>query len=157
MALMVRQTTAGQAWVARPNHALTPNQTRKLILAAAGITGVIALAFTTFGAWPVLPFAGLEVAALWFALRHLQFHASDEERLDVSDSLITLTRLTGNSMETWQFPRYWAQLRIDRQPNRFGCRLFLRSHGREAEIGCLLTDAQRETLARELKSKLGQA
>lgn len=157
MTLTVRQTTVGHAWVARPNHALTPSQTHRLILAAAAITGVIALAFTTVGAWPVLPFAGLEVAALWLALRYLQRRAHNEERLDVSASLVTVTRLTAGRMKASQFPRYWARLRIERRPRRHGCRLFLHSYGRKAEIGRLLTDAQRETLAHELKSKLGQA
>lgn len=154
MALMVRQTTAGQTWVAIPNHALTPRQTRQLLLAAAGISGGIALAFAAFGAWPVLPFAGLEVTALWLALRHLQRHIDDEERLEMDDSHVILTRTSCGRRECWKFPRYWLQLRIERTQPTADSRLFIRSHGREVEIGQLLTEGQRRELARMLREKL---
>lgn len=154
MALMVRQTAAGQAWVASPNHALTPRQTRNLLLTAASLTGGIALAFTAFGAWPVLPFAGIEVAALWLALRHLQRHIADEERLEIGDSQVTLTRTSCGHQESWEFPRYWLQLRTEKSRYPASTRLFIRSHGREVEIGRLLTERQKQELASALREKL---
>lgn len=155
MALTVRQTTAGQAWIARPNRALGPLQARRLVIAAAAVTLLIAFCFSAFGAWPVLPFAGLEIAALWLALRHLQQHANDEERIDVSDDAVTITRFNAGHQEQHQFARYWARIRLDRPPNSRGLRLTLRSHGRELEIGRLLTEIQKQQLAADLKKKLG--
>lgn len=160
MALTVMHTTAGQAWVARPNHSLAPDQARRLVLVAAGVTGGIACAFACFGAWPVIPFAGLEIAVLWLALRHLQRHADDEERLDVNETCITVTRFVCGHQETHQFPRYWAQLQIENETNetaagQSGTRLFLRSHGRVQEIGRLLTEEQRRVLAESLRKQLG--
>lgn len=155
MALTVRQSTAGQAWVAHPNRALTPAQQRWLLAGAAVLAFVIALAFTAFGAWPVLPFAGLEIAALWCALHHQRRHENDEERLDIGDREVVVTRRSGSRREEHRFPRYWVRLRIERPPGRPGCRLFLRSHGRELEIGLLLTDPQKQTLAEALKTRLG--
>lgn len=155
MALTVRQTTVGQAWIARPNRSLTANQARVLVFAAAGITGAIALAFAFFGAWPVIPFAGLEVAALWIALRHMQRHANDEECIDISDACITVTRSICGRQETHQFSRYWARLQVEDRSKTAGCRLFLRSHGREQEIGRLLTEEQKQALAESLGKQLG--
>ena len=56
-----------------PNHSLTDRQTCAVlaILAAPGFA--VALAATTFGAWPVLPFFGLELVALvggFLVVRH---------------------------------------------------------------------------------------
>ena len=141
--------------MARPNHALSMLQSRVLMLAVAGITGVIALAFAAVGAWLVIPFAGLEIVALWLALRHLQRHADDEERLDIDDTQISIRRHTAGRVEHYQFQRYWAQLRIEHLDGRSGTRLFLRSHGREVEIGRLLTEKQKENLADDLKTRLG--
>lgn len=156
MALTIRQTTAGHAWVARPNHALSSRQKSKLLLATAGIAGVIAFIFAAFGAWPVLPFAGIEIAALWLALHYLQRHADDEERLEVTERNVTFTRISCGRQQHWQFDRYWLQLRSEESPFSADSRLFLRSHGKDVEIGQLLTAAQRKELARELRTKLGR-
>jgi len=157
MALMVRQTLAGQTWVAQPNRALSPAQTRALLLAAAGISGGIASGFAIAGAWPVLPFAGIEIGALWAALRHLRRHADDEESLEVTDRQVIVSRSIAGRRERHEFIRYWTRLRVDHAPDTGGGRLYLRSHGREVEIGQLLTDAQKQALAAELRTQLGAA
>jgi len=153
MALTVRQTTAGQAWIARRNHAVGPLQARRVVITAAIITIVIAFVFSAFGAWPVLPFAGIEVAALWLALRHVQRHSADEERIDVDEAQITVTHRIAGRCEQHHFSRYWAQVRLERPAASLVQHLYLRSHGRELEIGRMLTDSQKQTLADELKKK----
>ncbi|MBW7902833.1 MAG: DUF2244 domain-containing protein [Rhodocyclaceae bacterium] len=157
MALVVRQTMLGLAWVAQPERALSPAQGRCLLLAAAAVCGGIAAAFAAVGAWPVLPFAGVEIAVLWAALRHLRRHADDEERIDVGERQVVVSRRSGGRDERHEFIRHWVRLRVDAQPGRGDCRLFLRSHGREVEIGRLLTDAQKRALAGELGTRLGAA
>jgi len=116
MALLVRDTLSGQAWVARPNPILSPRQAHGLTLAAAGIAGGIALVFSAFGAWPVLPFAGIEVGALWLALRHLQRHAGDEERIDIDATTVRITRRDAGRSAQDEFSRYWARLRVEKPP-----------------------------------------
>lgn len=155
MALLVRETLSGQAWVARPNPILPRRQARQLTIAAAAISGGIALVFSVFGAWPVLPFAGIEVGALWLAMRHLQRHAGDEERIDIDATTVRITRRSAGRCEQDEFSRYWARLRVEKPPDGRTRRLFLRSHGREAEIGRLLTDTQKIVLERDLREHLG--
>lgn len=153
MALLVTETLTGQAWVAQPNHHLTPRLASRLIFAAAAISGGIALAFTAFGAWPVLPFAGLEVGVLWLALRHLQRHAGDEERIEIGTSTITVFCRNAGHCEQHEFSRYWARLHVEKLSGRGNCRLFLRSHGRELEIGRLLMEEQKRALAMVLRNQ----
>lgn len=157
MALVVRQTTSGQAWVAQPNRGLSALQVRCLMLAAAGVSGSVAFVFIVFGAWPAIPFAGLEVFALWLVLVIVRRHADDEESLEITPHQVLLTRRIAGCCEEIAFSRYWARLRVDQPPDRRRgrVRLFLRSHGRETEIGRLLTEAQKEELAGELRAKLG--
>lgn len=154
MALLVTETLTGQAWVAQPNHLLTPKLANLLVLVAASISGGIALIFTAFGAWPVLPFAGLEVGALWLALRHLQRHAEDEERIEIGSSTITVTCRNAGRCEQHEFSRYWARLYVEKVSGRGDSRLLLRSHGREVEIGLLLMEEQKRALATVLRNRI---
>ncbi|HEX5802895.1 MAG TPA: DUF2244 domain-containing protein [Azospira sp.] len=155
---------AGQAWVTQPERAPSSTPAAALIVAIvaiAAVSGGIATAFAAFGAWPVLPFAGLEIAVLGGALHHLQRHAGDEERLELDADRIRLTRIHGGRRECHEFSRYWARLRIDEQrdeaPGAARCRLLLRAHGREVEIGRALSSPQKKKLAAELSTRLGAA
>jgi uncharacterized membrane protein len=56
----------------------------------------------------------------------------------------------GGSMRSQSFSRYWARVVVS--PG--GARLALRSHGRELEIGCNLSDEQRLELAQALQRRL---
>lgn len=156
MALMVEETMSGQAWVIRPNRALSPLQARHLVLAAAIISGGIAFAFAAVGAWPVLPFAGIEIGALWLALRHLGRHAGDEERIEILDDRIRVVLRDAGRREEHEFSRYWARLQVEKLSGTENRRLLLRSHGREIEVGRLMTAEQKQALERDLRSRLGQ-
>jgi uncharacterized membrane protein len=85
----------------------------------------------------------------------LQRHANDEECIDISDTCITVSRSICGQRETYQFSRYWARLQMDNRSNTGSLRLFLRSHGREQEIGRLLTEEQKYALAKSLRNQLG--
>lgn len=157
MALQVRQTVAGQAWVTQPERTSSSTPAVALILAVAVVSGGIAAAFAAFGAWPVLPFAGLEIAVLGGALLHLRRHAGDGERLELTADQVRLIRCRGGRRECHEFSRHWARLRFDERPGDGRCRLFLGSHGREVEIGQPLNAAQKKELAAELRAQLGAA
>jgi len=153
MATVVRESIAGHAWVARPGRALSPVGGRRLILVAAGLSFGIAIAFAGVGAWPVLPFAGLEIACLWAAQRHLRRRADDEERIDLNDRLLIVTRRQAGRTERHEFNRYWVGLHVDRTLGA-PVRLLLRGHGREVEIGRNLTDTEKRELAAALRTGL---
>jgi len=155
MALSVERTLAGCAWIARPGFApsLAPRPSRGLLLALAVVSGCIALAFAAAGAWPVVPFAGLEILALWLAFAHLARHTDDEERIEIDATRLTVCRRHGGRAETCEFSRHWVQLRVEAGIEG-RCRVFVRAHGREAELGRSASDAQRRLLARELRAAL---
>lgn len=161
MALTVMQSMSGPIWIAHPDCAPSPLLARRLLLGTAAASLPIALCFSAIGAWPVLPFAGLELLALWLALQHLGRHANDEERICVNESVISVTQRThgwiGEHTVHHEFSRHWVQLRIERPPDHGGARslrLLLRSHGHEVEIGRMLTEEQKRAFARQLKQQL---
>jgi len=111
----------------------------------------IGLAFTlVFGAWPILPFAGVEMLILYLAFRHVERHAGDYERLAIAGDRLEVEVLDGGRYSRFGCNRQWVQLVCDRD----GGRLALRSHGREFEIGRHLNEQQRLSVARQLGRKL---
>lgn len=55
---------------------------------------VAAVAFSWFDAWSVVPFTGIELAVLWWALRRTEAHTGDFEKITLEISpLLDATRL----------------------------------------------------------------
>jgi uncharacterized membrane protein len=124
------------------------------LLALGWLTGVslgVGLGFgVVAGAWPVLPFAGLEAAALWLAFRHIEKHCSDYERVAIRGGSVRVDIVEGRVVRHYELNRHWSQVVCDRD----GMHLALRSHGKEVEIGRHLRAEQRIEFAGELKRAL---
>ena len=115
-------------------------------------------AFLTLkGFWPVLPFAGLELAALAWAL-----HASLERRfhrqtITVTDADVSVESRERSRCAQVVFPRHWAQVKLRRPATRLHpSRLTIESHGRQCELGSFLTEQERRGLALRLQRLIGR-
>lgn len=127
---------------------------RQIVFGSLGLfTLAVAGGFALLGAWPVAPFAGLECVALWFAYRWLQRHDGDFESITIGADSVIVERNDGGRVMRNKLGRHWAQVMIDVGPvgDR---RLLLRSHGREVEIGTLLPDAAKLSLAKQLRTRI---
>lgn len=157
MSLVATRTVAGRTWVARPNRSLSVIDRKRVFGAMVVVSGTIALVFSYFGAWPILPFTGLELALLWWALRCCEKTAEDFERIALASGQLTIETRRGGLAERHEFRPYWVQLQYVRYPGQGSHRLLIRSHGREVEVGRMLTEEQKRVLAAELKQILGAA
>jgi len=136
--------------IARRNNSLSTTG-RLLVFAFLSAVSVgIAAAFAYFGAWLILPFAGLEMLVLYLAFSYLERHSGDYELIEIDGDRLRVERLDGGAASSEVFCCYWARVVVS--PD--GGRLTLRSHGRELEIGRALSDAQRLDLARALRHRL---
>lgn len=140
-------------YTARPNCSLDRRGRLCLFVAAAVVCGVISLAFAAFGAWLVLPFAGLELALLAWALRFLDRHAGDYERVVLAGDTLRIETCEWGRSARHEFQRYWAQVRV--QAEGPYARVFVRSHGREVEFGRFRNAEQKLAFAQELRSRAG--
>ena len=123
---------------------------------SSGTLAIAAFLTIAYGAWPILPFAGLEVLVLSWAFWHVQRRAGDGEVLVVGDDYVDLTRRSGGYVESFRFPRHWVRVELERRRVRnFPTRLKIGSHGRFVEIGRFLTDDERSSLAGALRGRLG--
>ena len=136
--------------VARRNNSLSSGG-RLLAFAFIFVISVgIAVAFAAFGAWLILPFAGLEMLVLFLAFLYIERHAADYESIAIDGDTVKVEQFEAGRTRSQTFHRYWAQVVLS--PD--GSRLALRSHGRELEIGRYMIDEQRLELARALKRRL---
>lgn len=138
--------------VMKRNCSISPRALAWLLAVTAGLSFAIGIAFALFGAWPVLPFVGLEVAALALAFYVNGRHATDYERIALEDGLLVVEVRDADRLEAHRLNPRWAGLVV--RGDRRGMQLALRSHGREIEIGRHLDGPGRETLAAALRGRL---
>ena len=102
------------------------------------------------GAWFVLPFAGLEALVLGVALCAVSKHKNDFERITISGDALRVELQHKEKLSTFNFNCYWAQVIV----KRIGCgnrsRVWIRSHGKQIELGRLMDDESRSMLASNL-------
>ena len=127
---------------------------RLLVFGSLGLfTLLVAIGFLLAGAWPVLPFAGIECMALFLAYCWLQRHDGDYELIAIEGDNVVVETQDGGKVARSQLSRYWARVVIEDRPGG-RTRVVLRSHGREVEFGRLLSDDAKTSLARRLRAGL---
>jgi uncharacterized membrane protein len=115
--------------------------------------GVAGLA-TVLGYWPVLPFAGAEIALLGWALKSNMARRHQHELIEISETEVSISYTSPPRRIV--FPRHWAQVKIRRpeSPLHRG-HLVIELHGRGHEVGKFLTEEERRHLAAELQLLIG--
>jgi uncharacterized membrane protein len=137
------------------NCSVSPQALVWLLAFTACLSFAIGIGFALFGAWPVLPFVGLEVAALGLAFLANGRHATDYERIALRKDALVVEIRDADRVEAVQLNPQWVKLVASRR--RQDVRLALRSHGREIEIGRHLDAPGREALAAALAGRLDRA
>lgn len=140
-----------------PNCSLSPTGARWFFGSLCVGTLAIALPLTVMGYWPVLPFAGLELGLLWWALRTSMARRDHRQIITVTEETVAIEDSEPPKFHRVVFPRHWAQVRIrgggsPLQPTR----LTVESHGRRHEIGSFLNEQERLGLAHKLKRLIGR-
>jgi len=109
------------------------------------------------GFWPVLPFAGLEMAFLGWALVVSMARRYHRQTITVTDSDVSVQLRDKQHSVQLVFPRHWAQVKLRRPVSRLHpSRLTIESHGRQCELGSFLTEAERRGLALRLQGLIGR-
>ncbi|HEX7375066.1 MAG TPA: DUF2244 domain-containing protein [Steroidobacteraceae bacterium] len=140
-----------------PNCALTPRTARLFVGSLALVTFAIASFFAMRGLWPVLPFAGLEIGLLAWAVRASLLSGARREIIVVADETVTIERGLPDRMSLMVFPRHWARVKLrDPQRSQHPSRLVIESHGRACEVGQFLTEEERRSLASRLEQLVGK-
>src|SRR5512137_97804 len=134
-----------------PNCSLTPESARHFVGGLAVVTFAVAGYFALQGLWPVLPFAGLEIGLLWWAVRASMRAGRARELIVITDADVIVEHGgTARSRRT-VFARHWATVKLrDPLAALHPSRLTIESHGRACEVGRFLTEEERRALAGRL-------
>ena len=140
-------------WLVRRNCSLTPRQTVAVWAALLALSLAVGLFFTWQGAWYVLVFSILEMAAVTAAFVIYGRHATDCDRIVYEDGLLCVEKLRGGRAQLTQLDAHWLRVvapRRRRDPIR------LEARGVSVEVGLYLSEAPRRALARELRQALAR-
>lgn len=142
--------------VLRPYRSASPITARRVVLGTGVVWGVVGLLFASIGAWPIMPFLGLEVLILFAAFSLNNTSGQTQEAINLTASMVTVRRVDHWGKETvTQLPTNWLQVNLDNPPTPQS-RLELRSHGKSLHVGSFLGPAEKADLARTLRRHLAR-
>lgn len=141
-----------------PNASLTGRQALVFFAGMCGVCLTIAGVFAALGFWPVLPFAGLELAALGAALavvvrrnRYREVMVFEGERVRIEFGMVG-----EGALGCCEWPRATTRVWLEPGPHG-GSRLVLACGPSRLTLAACLTDAERASLAARLKELLHPA
>ena len=139
-----------------PRCSLTPGSARVFVAIVGGTTFAVAAVVAAQGLWPVLPFAGLEIALLAWAVRASLRDGGKRETIAIDDDWITVRRADPAGEHFSVFPRHGSTVKLHAPSTALHpSRLVLESRGRVCEVGRFLTEDARQSLAARLKQLVG--
>jgi uncharacterized membrane protein len=146
-------------WLIKRNCSASPRQLAVVLLSLIGISFTFGAGFAIFGLWMVLPFVGLELIAVAIAFVCYGRHATDFERIVLSDGHLNVERIEGGQCIAVRFESPWTRVELRERGLAPGARVLVEvvSGGRRVEVGRHLLDEKRRVLARELRTALASA
>jgi uncharacterized membrane protein len=140
-----------------PNCALTPRAARTFVGSVALLTLGVAAFFALQGLWPILAYAGLEVALLGWAVGASLRRGRSRELILISDEDVVIEHRELKQTYRSVFARHWATVTLhDPHYAQHPSRLTIESHGRACEVGRFLTEDERRGLAASLRRLVGK-
>jgi uncharacterized membrane protein len=137
-------------------NALTPKTACIFVCVVAAATFFVAGVLTLRGFWPVLPFAGLEIAFLIWAVRASMRSGQQRETILITEESVHVQHRSPYGNWDLVFPRHWSRVKLHAPPAALHpSRLTIESHGRVCEVGKFLTEDDRRGLAVRLKQWVG--
>ena len=148
-------TRGGLAIRLVPNCSLTPGQALALFGSLCLVSLVIAGSFAAQGLWPVLPFAGLELTVLGWALCASLRRRHCSQTITVTDNEVAVVTRGEGGTHAVAFSRHWSRVRLLPGTGWHPSRLVIESHGRACVVGASLTEKERRGLHARLQRAVG--
>lgn len=138
---------SSREWVLKRNCSITPRQLTMVYLALCAVSLTVAGVFTLHGAWYILGFAFLELAAVGLAFLQYGRHATDRERIALDEDTLLIELIQAE-----QASQHRLAVRTVRvsPPDKHRGLITVEIPGTRVEIGRYLTSLHRREFAREL-------
>ncbi|MDP6550890.1 MAG: DUF2244 domain-containing protein [Arenicellales bacterium] len=138
----------------RPDCSRSPSGVKAIVLLFGSVAVLIGGFMLTLGAWPVLPFLGLEAAVLAVVFFMLQRRPTFYDLVEAQGDDISLSQRSRHGERSGALNRYWAQVRLIAGQHWYPSRLLVGAHGKFMEIGTALTEEDRIRTAGQLRRLL---
>ena len=142
----------GYRFVLSPNCSITWGELVLFYIATCVLALAIGLFFAFQGLWLVLPFSGLEMAALGACLYLTSRKVYRQEVITLEREHTLVEKGVQQVDQSWEFETPWVRL-IDEQsgPRNRHRKLAIGSHGEYVEVGDFLDNSEKDELAFHLK------
>jgi uncharacterized membrane protein len=147
----------GDRLILKPRAPMSPAAVAILFVSVSSAILGVAFICGLLGAWQVLPMSSLVVVALGLGLMSGFRRTQIDEVVSIRGGTVAVDKHLRRKTEHHEFQRGWAQVVLaePKVPMVDPSRLFIRSHGRQVEIGAFLDDAERYELAASLRRLMG--
>ena len=146
------------ATVIRPNQSLSQDGFRIVMAFCCAVSLVTSIACWRMGFWPIAGFFGLDMLALYVALKASFRRGRSFEEVVISQVQVLLARVSARGeRREWRFNPLWTKLtRVE--DDEFGLRtLTLVSRREHVVVARDVSPPEREVVARGLSEALAQA
>ena len=141
-------------WVLKRNCSITPTALAMVYAALCSVSLAVAVLFTLRGAWYILGFAVLELAAVGLAFLQYGRHATDRERIVLSEDTLLIELIQAEQASPHRLNPRTAQVEL---PDANRGLIVVEAAGVRVEVGRFLTSWRRREFARELDDALRHA
>jgi uncharacterized membrane protein len=139
-------------WTLRRNCSLSPRQVARAYAVLCLGSLAVAVGFLFRGIWLVLAFSLLELTLVGLAMLVYARHATDHERIALSESGLLVTRVLADRRELTRLDPLWTRVLVPDERRR--TLIQLESRGVKVEIGRFVDASRRRQVARELRQAL---
>ena len=148
----INENTGLAVIVLRPNNSASWRFNMLIVASLAFIAFCLSTYLALQGLWVVFPFAVLEIGFLFICL-YLRLRANiNTEVITFDEGTVVVERGSYHAEKTWKYHRIWAKIYVKKPVTRgYPKQIFIRSHGKELELGSFLNKKDKEILIKDLK------
>jgi uncharacterized membrane protein len=149
----INKKTGNGSIVLKPNQSASWQSNMMVISSLGAIALLISGFFLLQGLWMILPFSGMELLALYTGLYICVRSNETAEVITFLDNTVTIEKGRTSAEIIWEYQRSWSTIIIKTPRHRgHSKRIFIRSHGKELELGAFLNKGDKKTFISNLKN-----
>jgi uncharacterized membrane protein len=139
--------------ILQPNRSFSWRDNVWFLVGISGLSLMIGLMFMLQGFWLILPFGVLELSLLGACLYQCARFTHLQEVITFTPEALTIERGYGKPDKRHEFHRIFAQIFVRKPLHRwYGSKVAIRSKGKEVEVGSFLSEDERKSLIKDLRS-----
>jgi len=148
----INENTGLATIVLKPNNSSSWQFNMQIVASLAFIAFCISSYFALHGLWLIFPFGVLEVGFLFICL-YLRLRANIKtEVITFDENTVLVERGCYHAEKSWKYHRVWTKIFVKKPATPgYPKQIFIRSHGKELELGAFLNKKDKEILIKDLK------